>query len=480
MKQTLRVRARSRSSSIAKPSDCLQRTTLEESREFGAVEWIRAKCEFLLAFCIVRRYCCQCVANVLSSRPMRAKVVLLARVKDGQGKYPFIPVPIRKGRPVPVEGATAYYLRLSEHRKRHVIAVGSNLDKAFVAYQNRELDLTRTGMGLEPIYGATGLPEAPKQIGSGRNRIADAVQRYIEDLKASVETGERSEGTLRGYKNAVENFCDQCGVEFMDEITGDVLKRHKLWLFQNIKKRVRGKKANTVAKCFRFLSAFLARNGIQMVKAKSPRPGDRGLMEWSDVPRETKKERIDKYSEEEVKAMLAVADVDEADFVHTFVRTGCRDEEIVFLHWNDVDFKRQQIVISEKPKFGWRPKDRESRVIPLEDGVLLKRLAERTQRQSPPNELVFPNTNGDPDHHLIRRLHKIVAKARAQGSEFEGDITLHRFRRTYASMLIAHADLQTVSSLLGHSDVQTTALYLAPDQTKARIGTRTAFKGIGE
>ncbi len=111
--------------------------------------------------------------------------------------------------------------------------------------------------------------------------------------------------------------------------------------------------------------------------------------------------------------------------------------------------------------------------------MLLKRLEARKKRQKPANNLVFPNTNGDPDMHLIRRLHKIVEKAEAKGFVFEGDITLHRFRRTYASMMISHSDLQTVSSLLGHSDVQTTALYLAPDQSKARAGTRNAFKRIG-
>ena len=405
---------------------------------------------------------------------------MLARVKGDDGSYPFLPIEIKKGRPVPVEGATAYYLRYSDKNKRVVEPIGSNLDKAFVTFQNRELNFTRTKLGLAPIHGPVGLLEDFKTNATNRVRIADAVAKYIADLESSIQTGERSKGTWRAYKNATEDFRDHCDVEFMDEINGEVLRAHKLWLFQNIKKRVRGKKLNTVAKRFRFLSAFLTKNGIQMVKAKNRRPGDRGLMDWSDVPRETKKEYINKYSEEEINAMLAVADTDEADFIHAFVRTGSRDEEIVYLHWTDVDFKRKQVVISEKRKYGWKPKDKEARTIPLEDGVLLKRLAARKERQSPPSNLVFPNTKNEPDQHLIRRLHKIVAKAKAKGSEFEGDITLHRFRRTYASMMIAHSDLQTVSALLGHSDVQTTALYLAPDQSKARAGTRTAFNGLGD
>jgi len=69
---------------------------------------------------------------------------------------------------------------------------------------------------------------------------------------------------------------------------------------------------------------------------------------------------------------------------------------------------------------------------------------------------------------------------KAKGLTLKEAPTLHRFRRTFASMMIGHTDLQTVQKLLGHSDIETTSRYLAPDQERARVGTRTAFKGIGE
>lgn len=216
-----------------------------------------------------------------------------------------------------------------------------------------------------------------------------------------------------------------------------------------------------------------------MIRDRNTRSGDAGLIDWSEVPREEKQPNIDRYSPEEVRAMLAVADENQADLIQFFLRTGCRDEEAAYLEWRDVDFKRQQIVVCEKHGI-WKPKDKEQRVIPVEDGVLLKRLEARKKRQDPPSKLVFPNSLGSPDMHLIRHLHKVVAKANQSGFEIEGVPTLHRFRRTYASMMISHSDLQTVSSLLGHSDIETTSRYLAPDQSKARIGTRTAFQSIGD
>jgi integrase len=301
---------------------------------------------------------------------------------------------------------------------------------------------------------------APKDK-SGRTRISHAVAVYLQDLADATKTGERSKGTERGYKNAVEDFRDHCGVEFMEQITADVLRRYKLYVFENIQKRVNGSKHNTVAKRFRFLNTFFNKWGIKMVKDRVPQKDDHGLMSYTDVPREQKKPNTDKYGAHEIKAMLAVADVDEADLIHFFLRTGVRDEEAAFMEWKDIDWKRKQVMVREKPGV-WKPKDKENRNIPVEDGVLLKRLEARRKRleerrkpQEPPIHLMFPNTLGHPDMHLIRQLHKVVAKVKAKDGEIEGVPTLHRFRRTYASMMISHSDLQTVSALLGHSNIET-------------------------
>jgi integrase len=264
----------------------------------------------------------------------------------------------------------------------------------------------------------------------------------------------------------------------MHEVTADILKEHETWLFKKIQRRKRGDQGNTIANRFRFLSVFLAKNGIKISKAKNATPDDKGLLDWSDMPRERAKEQVNKYTEEEINALLAVADDDEADLIHAFLRTGCRDEEVVYLHWTDINFKRQEVKISDNPKYGCKFKDRESQIISVEYGVLLELLAERKHRQTPESLLVFPNTLGGPDQHLIRRLRKVAKKAETKGFKFEDEVNLHRFRRTYASMMIADSDLQTISELLCHEDIETTARYLAPDRSKARKASKTAFKAI--
>jgi integrase len=394
----------------------------------------------------------------------KPKVILLARINDGI-RYPFTPVEIKRGRPEPPAGTvTGYYLRFTQSGKRIVKPIGKNLDAAFIAYQNEELSQTRARMGLASI-----------KTEINRTKIADVVRQYTEDLRVSVQIGDKSKTTYQAYVSAVEYFEAHCGVVYLDEITGSVLRAYKIYLFEHIKKRPYGKIANTVSARFRYLSAFFSKYGIKIMKSRNT-PDDKGLMEYSDFPREDKERNIDKYSEEEIKSMLLVSSIDEADLIQTFLRTGCRDEEIAHLKWTDVDFRRKQIIISEKSEYEWRPKGRRSRTIPLEDGVLLKRLADRKDRIK--SALVFPNSIGTPDSHLIERLHRVVKKARKKGFEFEGKISLHRFRRTYASMMISHTDLQTISALLGHSNIQTTARYLAPDMQKARIGSQTAFRGL--
>ena len=400
---------------------------------------------------------------------MRAKVAFLARVKVGK-RYPFQPVEIKRNNPVPVEGA-AYYLRYSQDGKQITQPVGLNVETAFTAYQNRELSFTRNRLGL------------PKSAESEPSRvlISEAVTKFTTDLESDVLKGKKSKATLLSYRNTVETFrdhCRDCGVRLIHEITADVLKQHETYLFKAMPRRKRGDQINTIANRFRFLSVFLAKNGIKMSKARNATPDDKGLLDWSDMPRERAKEQVNKYTEEEINALLEVADEDEADLIHTFLRTGCRDEEVVYLHWPDINFKLQEVKISDKPKYGWKVKDRESRIIPVEDGVLLKRLAARKVRQKPESHLVFPNTLGGPDQHLIRRLRKVAERAETKGFKFEGEINLHRFRRTYASMMIADSDLQTVSELLGHEDVETTARYLAPDRSKAIKASKTAFKAI--
>ncbi|MGH2507981.1 MAG: tyrosine-type recombinase/integrase, partial [Ktedonobacteraceae bacterium] len=345
-------------------------------------------------------------------------------MKQPDGRYRYPEVRIKAGRPIaptsPVPDFTvSYRLRYVEDGRRKHLSLGYSLDKAFIDFRNFELNYARKQQGLAPIHGGAALVQDFKEHTASRTRIDDTVVKYISDLDQSVAVGKRAKGTWRGYKNAVNDFqkyCHQIGVQYLDEITGDVLRGHEVWLYKTMQRRVRGKQSNTVAKRFRFLNTFFNRFGITMIKDQR---NPNGLLNRRDVPLEEKPQHINRYSPEEIQAMLSVANENQVDMIQFFLRTGCRDEEAAYLEWKDVDFKHKQIFIREKPGV-WKPKDKEQRIIPTEDGVLLPRLGARRERQSPASNLVFPNTLGSPDMHLIRQLHNVVAKLKQRGIEIEG------------------------------------------------------------
>src|SRR5580704_6541239 len=100
---------------------------------------------------------------------MEAKVVFVARIRDKDKFGKFVPVTIVRGRPVPPEGKVAgFYLRYRVAGKRKVESVGKDITAAFAAYQNRELNHTRSKMGLAPIEVAAVSPSND----NGRVRIS--------------------------------------------------------------------------------------------------------------------------------------------------------------------------------------------------------------------------------------------------------------------------------------------------------------------
>lgn len=125
-------------------------------------------------------------------------------------------------------------------------------------------------------------------------------------------------------------------------------------------------------------------------------------------------------------------------------------------------------MVQAKPHFGWKPKDYEEREITLPSEVS-KRMKERMDtpqqyragfRKPAINDLVFPNGEGNPDSHLIYRLHGVAKKA---GLHLKGKRAGHMFRKTAGSRVAKKLGLPAAMEFLGHSDIKTTALYLAAD-----------------
>jgi integrase len=75
--------------------------------------------------------------------------------------------------------------------------------------------------------------------------------------------------------------------------------------------------------------------------------------------------------------------------------------------------------------------------------------------ETQPHDLVFPNGEGKPDGHFLRRLKAIAKKADVESAE------LHRFRNTYADTLHEEGvSVNTIRIRLGHESLDVTLAYL--------------------
>ncbi len=406
---------------------------------------------------------------------------LYARVNDGNGKFPWVKVEIKRQHPVPVWNATSYFLRYAENHVRRVVPLGKDLNTAFIAWQNHEVDMIRAKQGKFSLHREISVPDSRERL-----TIAKAVQIFISENLDAEAKGKLAARSVVAYNTAANGFLGQVGVVYVDEITREVLLAHETWLHKHLEKKSYGMTETTVGNRFRYLSIFLSRHGIKMVKNRKQTDGDKGLLRFDEAPKQPKKGRNgnaapDMYTPEELNKLLSVATKDEADLIQFFLRLGVRDGEAQVAKWTDIEDHRDEddkivhdLHIQKKPEFHWTPKDKEDRLIPIETG-LYQRLMERRKNQTPKNDLIFPNSLGGRDVNLIHRLQQASRRAGLTKRP-----TLHKFRRTYASLMIGQSDLQTVQELLGHSDIKTTALYLAPDRSKARRATRTAFSGVGD
>jgi len=166
-----------------------------------------------------------------------------------------------------------------------------------------------------------------------------------------------------------------------------------------------------------------------------------------------------------------------------FLYSGCREQEVTFAAWNDINFKARTYTVRRKPDVGFSPKSHKARTIELP----LKFIAElETYRASNgDSRWIFPSEQGKPDGHFLRKLKKLALRAgincgycRTQVTvgEYDGKkkievtcktqpvcehVYLHRFRKTCATRWLgAGLSLKKIQALLGHELLETTDRYL--------------------
>lgn len=164
-----------------------------------------------------------------------------------------------------------------------------------------------------------------------------------------------------------------------------------------------------------------------------------------------------------------------AGCVPTVVRlglyAGLRDEEMVWLKWDAIDFKDRILRVQEtsiSTGERWSPKDNEDRVLDIKPAFVeyLKDEKKRIKKLLPEaSEFVLV---GDITKRR-NRINKPLSTSRPQlafkdmiRSEGMSDkITVYSLRHTFATMALRSGiDLKTLQARMGHADIRTTEAYL--------------------
>jgi len=293
-------------------------------------------------------------------------------------------------------------------------------------------------------------------------------------LKGAIETylQERQFGrprSMAAYENAFDQLLQNLprAVRFIDQLaTTRVLNAYVEFL------RSKGYSNKTIHTRMSFVFSLLKANGID----KSSK-----LVKLPKVHRI----RTKAYSSEELSKLFAVMTPEEHLRYLFFLRTGCREQEIQFATWRDLDLKnlRYTVTGAGKSDVEFVPKNHEERQVPLttELGGLL---AEH-ENQSVSDRWVFANTDGNPEGHFLRKFKIIATRAGLNCGKCKATIRvgrydnrrsvettcktkpvceehyLHRLRKTAATnWLRSGFDLMRIKNWLGHKSLEVTQIYL--------------------
>jgi integrase/recombinase XerD len=307
--------------------------------------------------------------------------------------------------------------------------------------------------------------------------LKQAVNRFISNAEST-----KKKKTVLGYRLNLSQFVQSAkSIRFLDEITKDTLYSFRDFLGK------RGYEARTQHNRVVTVISLLNENKIET-----------GFSLRKDLPR-FQEEIASAYTDNELKMLFGEMDAEETVRYKFFLGTGCRDKEVTYAAWTDINFEKKTYHVQQKGDVGFSPKSHEDRIIPLPT-VLVDMLKSRGKNKLE-NRWLFVNEDGRPDNHFLRKLKRIAFRAGLNCGACVTNVTkgrydskhrvqvscktdpvcshiyLHRFRKTCATRWHkAGVPIRTIQRWLGHKSLETTQIYLGEtDASKLRSEIDRAF-----
>jgi integrase len=404
---------------------------------------------------------------------MRAKVALIARVKDG-ARFPFTAVQVKRNvitfpiawkdeaartlKHFTPEQVIGFYARMQENGQRKTAPLGKDPVSALTQFQEIERNFARVRSGLLPL-------NPPESKPAGSRDIHACAKKYIEEL----EDMKRKPRSVETVQKALDQFLASYRKTSIDEITRQDCLDFLKWMEKNIPRRNNGGHPNnTYRNRLQDVSSFFKKFSVAFPLTPN---------EW---PKKIPKKK-EKYSLDTVNRLIDACEAeDEKDLIHFLLSTGFRDDEVAHVQYKDIDFQQMTINIGYKREFNWIPKNGKPReqAVPLSDR-LVKRMKNRQKRYgASESDLIFPTAKGTPNQKLLRIIKRVAERA-----EIKETIGLHKFRKTFGTAVAHKLGLETARIYLGHEDIETTQEYLAADELSPKHTRKMAnelFSTVGD
>ena len=318
-----------------------------------------------------------------------------------------------------------YFIEFREKGKRRRLPAGATVAQALEVQRRKQAELEAIAFGI--IVPRPRTEDLPKPV-----LIDGLIDRYLDQIETL-----KKPNTFRKYNAVLKRFAKHFAGRTLDAVSVEDLNDFIVTLKKG------GMSPNTVLHNVIIVAQFCKRNGRSGITRQVHLPE-----RISSLPRE--------YTQEELAKFLAACDATEVALFSTFLLTGFREQEVMYLGWADVNLRLRTIRVTAKPDLGFFPKRWEERKVPIP--VRLANILER-HPQTSGSVFMFPSPTGNREQNMLRLCKAVAERAGLDPTAFD----LKTFRSTYATRMLRQGfDVRTVQDWMGHKSLETTMRYLVP------------------